>query len=87
MATGAWLVAEDIYECGCIVAGYKTDDGKSYASTDYCTTHGAAFKTRAALRLFVEVYPNLGKEYRVIDGVFREATIALAPAEPQSDDG
>lgn len=50
MARGQWIVAEDIHECGCLMAGYKNDDGTTCVNINYCPRHAAADEMYEALQ-------------------------------------
>jgi hypothetical protein len=66
-----------------VVAVFETGTGRVVSDADIDlmvaapTLLARVEELEAALKLFVEVYPNLGKDYQIIDGVFRAAQKAL----------
>jgi len=42
MATGKWIIAEDIRECGCLMIGYLNEDDTTRVDMHYCPKHKAA---------------------------------------------
>ena len=49
MATGKWIIAEDIRECGCLMIGYLNEDDTTRVDMHYCPKHKAAPEMYEAL--------------------------------------
>ena len=53
MATGKWIIAEDIRECGCLMIGYLNEDDTTRVDMHYCPKHKAAPELYEALVMLV----------------------------------
>ena len=64
MATGKWIIAEDIRECGCLMTAYVNEDDTTridMLDIHYCPRHKAALELYEALRFAIMALSNLAK--------------------------